>query len=515
MRKIVTLCLTLVLGVLVAQNSLNPSQYDLKKINKSFGLDAKSFVEARKQKNVSRDFPGNIWVGFSSAFDLYASNSGGDNYTWSFLWEDSSAVYAYDDNGTPNSFHWWIHSFGEVFDPNTEIYGAAYNAEEWFDGEKSYVVDSLAIPYAYVRNVDSTMDTSGIMHEVIDTLIINVIKNSSIMAGQFTSGTPAPLVGYDYTSNEPSGSTDRYVVTLGSTDTSSFGINHIIDMNQFELGKGERLGVTVNFKSGTTWDFGDTLAIGSGTNAPSQYAGNRIFFLMYEEVVDDLPISHQIDDHNSYNQGLFVASDLRYNDAGSWNGSYIPSFAYSSPTFYWEHLVMDLKLTPYGVDFFYNKNGLTVDFFDNSNFSPTSWKWEFNDGTGNQMGGQNVTYTFPQPGSYNVCLEANNGSDYYSACQTVNVDFGIGINEVENTLEVKVYPNPTSKNLNINLNASTNDALSITLFDVLGNEVYNNEILSTNQFNGTISLDGLSNGLYILKVKHGEQLINQNINVIK
>ena len=160
---------------------------------------------------------------------------------------------------------------------------------------------------------------------------------------------------------------------------------------------------------------------------------------------------------------------------------------------------MDLKLTPYGVDFFYNKNGLTVDFFDNSNFTPTSWKWEFNDGTGNQMGGQNVTYTFPQPGSYNVCLEANNGSDYYSACQTVNVDFGIGINEVENNLEVKVYPNPTSENLNINLNASTNDALSITLFDVLGNEVYNNEILSTNQFNGTISLDGLSNGLYILK----------------
>ena len=73
---------------------------------------------------------------------LYASNSGGDNYTWSFLWEDSSAVYAYDDNGTPNSFHWWIHSFGEVFDPNTEIYGAIANGLM----AKSYVVDSLAIP---------------------------------------------------------------------------------------------------------------------------------------------------------------------------------------------------------------------------------------------------------------------------------------------------------------------------------------------------------------------------------
>ena len=174
------------LGVLVAQNSLNPGQYDLKKINKSFGLDAKSFVEARKQKNVSRDFPGNIWVGLVP-LSTYMQVILAVIIILGHFGEDSSAVYAYDDNGTPNSFHWWIHSFGEVFDPNTEIYGAAYNAEEWFDGEKSYVVDSLAIPYAYVRNVDSIMDTSGVMHEVIDTLIINVIKNSSIMAGQFTS----------------------------------------------------------------------------------------------------------------------------------------------------------------------------------------------------------------------------------------------------------------------------------------------------------------------------------------
>ena len=58
------------------------------------------------------------------------------------------------------------------------------------------------------------MDTSGVMHEVIDTLIINVIKNSSIMGDAVYIRTPAPLVGYDYTSNSASGSTDRYVVTL-------------------------------------------------------------------------------------------------------------------------------------------------------------------------------------------------------------------------------------------------------------------------------------------------------------
>ena len=513
MKKILTLSLTLVMGLLVAQNSVSTKTHNLKKFMHSNELDAKPFIQAQKQKNVSRDFPGEIWVSFNDAFDIYASNQSTDNYNWSWIWEDSSVVYAYDDNGTPSNFHWWIHSFGQVFDPYTEILGTAYNAEEWFDGEKAYIIDSLQVPYAYIRTSDSS---------IVDTLIISVVKNSGISPNYFIDANSqptnksAPIVAYDYNTNEPaSGDKDRYEILLTVADTTSFGLNQTIDMGGMKLDKGERLAVTVNYKSGSTWNFADTVAVGSNTPEPVNSALNRCFFMMYEEVVGDLPISYQVDAHHEYNQGLFVASDLRYNDAGSWNGAYIPSFAYSSPDFYWEHLVMQMKMEPVGVDFFYNKNGLTVDFFDNSNFSPTNWKWEFNDGTGNQMGGQNVSYTFPLPGAYNVCLEANNGTDYYTACKSVTVDFGIGINEVNDDLVVKVFPNPATNNLNIDLNASKIADLKISLFDILGNEVYRNEINSTDKLNDRISLEDLAGGLYILNINHGESTINQNINVIK
>ena len=53
------------------------------------------------------------------------------------------------------------------------------------------------------------------------------------------------------------------------------------------------------------------------------------------------------------------------------------------------------------------------------------------------------------------------------------------------------------------------------LFDILGNEVYRNEINSTDKLNDRISLEDLAGGLYILNINHGESTINQNINVIK
>jgi len=245
MKKILTLSLTLVMGLAVAQNSVSTKAHDLKKFMHSNELDAKPFVQAQKQKNISRDFPGEIWVSFNDAFDIYASNQSNDNYNWSWIWQDSSVVYAYDDNGTPSNFHWWIHSFGQVFDPYTEIFGTAYNAEEWFDGEKAYIIDSLQVPYAYIRTSDSS---------IVDTLVISVVKNSGISPNYFIDANSqptnksAPIVAYNYNTNEPaSGDKDRHEILLTIADTTSFGLYQTIDMGGMKLDKGERLAVTVNY----------------------------------------------------------------------------------------------------------------------------------------------------------------------------------------------------------------------------------------------------------------------------
>ena len=244
-------------------------------------------------------------------------------------------------------------------------------------------------------------------------------------------------------------------------------------------------------------------------------AGNRLMIAYYEEVVDDLPVSYTLDDGNAFNQGLIQFTDGRYNQNGGWNGDYVPAFAYTSPTFGIEHIDMDFLMQAFGVDFYYNKTGLSVDFYDNSNFGPTSWKWSFDDGTGNQMGGQNVTYNFGAPGTYEVCLEANNGTDYYSACQDVSVSFGLGVEDVTNKLQFNLFPNPAKESITLNLRAENAENTEVTMFDILGNEVYNKALGSVKLYSEQIDVSNLAEGLYILKIKHGTRNFNRNISVVK
>ena len=62
--------------------------------------------------------------------------------------------------------------------------------------------------------------------------------------------------------------------------------------------------------------------------------------------------------------------------------------------------------------FAFTSNNLTVTFADQSTGNPTTWQWNFGDGSGNSIQ-TNPSYTYTAPGTYNVCLTAINscGSD--------------------------------------------------------------------------------------------------------
>ena len=65
---------------------------------------------------------------------------------------------------------------------------------------------------------------------------------------------------------------------------------------------------------------------------------------------------------------------------------------------------------------------LNVSFTDHSTGSPTSWNWDFGDGTSSTQ--QNPTHIYSNPGQYNVSLGVTNsggGSDKtIFRCVTVN-----------------------------------------------------------------------------------------------
>jgi N-acetylneuraminic acid mutarotase len=83
----------------------------------------------------------------------------------------------------------------------------------------------------------------------------------------------------------------------------------------------------------------------------------------------------------------------------------------------------------------------------------------------------------------------------------------IGINEIDKNNNVYVYPNPAYNNLNFHLSHYSVDE-SLTITDILGKEIYY-ETLSG--IDNNISIDGLSSGVYIYKIKDGYEIVSGKI----
>jgi PKD repeat protein len=69
--------------------------------------------------------------------------------------------------------------------------------------------------------------------------------------------------------------------------------------------------------------------------------------------------------------------------------------------------------------FEYTPNQLNLTFADASAHNPTSWSWNFGDGTTSDL--ENPTHTFPEPGIYTVCLSVSSICGTSQTCQTIGV----------------------------------------------------------------------------------------------
>ena len=79
-------------------------------------------------------------------------------------------------------------------------------------------------------------------------------------------------------------------------------------------------------------------------------------------------------------------------------------------------------------------------------------------------------------------------------------DLGIQTAEIES--ELIVYPNPTSGNVNIRLSGEQPDGYSVSVINIMGQEVY-----KQNNANGdmlSIETNSFEAGVYIISVAYGE-----------
>jgi hypothetical protein len=154
-----------------------------------------------------------------------------------------------------------------------------------------------------------------------------------------------------------------------------------------------------------------------------------------------------------------------------------------------------------------------------------TYTWSFGDGSVGT--GLTWSHTYSGNGPYLLCLTINDGqgcSNVY--CDTVSIDaFGMLESEgftinlgIEPTLSVEknhftapvnIYPNPALNFFNIELKAGNKVLNKITVFDLSGKIVYENN--NTTEHITTINTENIAPGTYLIRILFDNEVYNQKV----
>ncbi len=167
--------------------------------------------------------------------------------------------------------------------------------------------------------------------------------------------------------------------------------------------------------------------------------------------------------------------------------------------------------------FFYpefDSSSLTVTFYDLSMPTPTTWDWNFGDGTTSNL--QNPTYTFSDTGVYTVTLmigdscqsafsmdiwlyEQTAKSTVYGGkimkAHALQVENATKISKISNN-NLMIYPNPVNDILNVNFGQTTENA-TIMIYNVNGQMIFSQNV--NNATKTQVNTSDLQSGMYILQ----------------
>jgi hypothetical protein len=123
-------------------------------------------------------------------------------------------------------------------------------------------------------------------------------------------------------------------------------------------------------------------------------------------------------------------------------------------------------------------------------------------------GGQTTsTLTAICAGNYTVCVTDANAC---SSCDTVSVNFTVGINEVSFFGE-HIYPNPTSGDFEVVLDLPAASKVEFSIVDVLGKKVFDEEMTASGNFRKKFSMQTLPAGVYFLRTGVAGKYTTQKI----
>lgn len=115
-----------------------------------------------------------------------------------------------------------------------------------------------------------------------------------------------------------------------------------------------------------------------------------------------------------------------------------------------------------------NQSGLSVNVTDGSDDMITDWTWNWGDGSANSNGQTPAPHTYANQGTYEVCLYVTNLAGSDTLCKTITIS---GIEDVDVSNQISVYPNPTNHFLNVMMNQSVTTSARVDIINAVGQVV--------------------------------------------
>jgi PKD repeat protein len=150
---------------------------------------------------------------------------------------------------------------------------------------------------------------------------------------------------------------------------------------------------------------------------------------------------------------------------------------------------------------------VVVDFNDQSLGNPSSWTWDFGDGT--VSNNANPKHAYNTAGLYTIKLKVCNGNVCDSIIKQNLVQvLSADIREEQQQNKVQLYPNPNNGNFSIKIERVTNEAMQMQIMSTSGKVVYSEQIYSGGSYYQNINLQHLAKGIYYLRLQNSQQIID-------
>jgi len=221
------------------------------------------------------------------------------------------------------------------------------------------------------------------------------------------------------------------------------------------------------------------------------------------------------DPDTSYEQN---PSDVEYPTPGNYDVTLIAANLGGADTLIrMDYILVDpgqVPVTDFVADVTQIMVGDTVNFTDLSSGNPTRWTWSFEGAdppNGSSQNPEGIVYH--QEGSYNVQLRAQNGFGNNTMLKEDYILVGaVTVKELNESLGVKVYPNPSPGTVNIRF-ASANEKMEIRIFNGMG-VLVNTISVDQKVDNIRIDMSDLPPAIYTLRIDNGNTITTRKVSLI-